>query len=72
MATKTKPTVPSVPNVAVVQFFREVRTELAKVIWPTREDTVKLTLLVVTVSVMVGLFIGGLDILLIRVTGAIF
>ena len=63
---------PKVPNITGVKFFREVRTELGKVIWPTREETVKLTLLVITVSILVGAFIGGLDIALIRLNALIF
>lgn len=45
-------------------FFREVRTELAKVVWPTRKETIRLTLVVVIVSAIVGLFIGGTDFVL--------
>lgn len=42
-------------------FLRQVRQELKKVEWPTREKTVKLTILVVAASVAVGGYIGGLD-----------
>lgn len=45
-------------------FFREVKTELAKVVWPTRKETIRLTLVVVIVSAIVGLFIGGTDFVL--------
>lgn len=38
-----------------------MRQELKKVEWPTREKTVKLTILVVAASVAVGAYIGGLD-----------
>lgn len=48
-------------------FLKEVKAELTKVIWPTRKETVRLTLLVIAVSVGVGVFIGGLDILFIRI-----
>lgn len=44
-------------------FIEEVRTELSKVVWPTRKETIRLTLLVIVVSLTVGFFIGGLDIL---------
>ena len=44
-----------------VVFFQEVRTELGKVVWPTREETIRLTVVVVVVSLVIGLFIGGLD-----------
>lgn len=44
----------------VVRTFRETRSELRKVVWPTREETIRLTGLVIAVSVVVGiiLFVG--------------
>jgi preprotein translocase subunit SecE len=42
---------------ALVRVFRETRTELRKVVWPTREETIRLTLLVIAVSSAVGLFL---------------
>ncbi len=50
-----------------VAFLKEVQSELTKVIWPTRKQTIRLTVLVVAVSLGVGLFIGGLDIIFIRI-----
>jgi len=47
-----------------VEFVFEVRDELSKVVWPTREQAIKLTLIVIGTSIAVGLFIGGLDLLL--------
>jgi len=44
-----------------VAFLRQVRQELKRVEWPTREKTVKLTILVIAASVAVGAYIGGLD-----------
>lgn len=35
--------------------------ELAKVTWPKREETIKLTLIVLLISALVGLYVGGLD-----------
>lgn len=35
--------------------------ELGKVTWPKREETVKLTLIVLLISTIVGLYVGGLD-----------
>lgn len=44
----------------IVRTFRETRSELRKVVWPTREETIRLTIVVITVSVIIGLilFIG--------------
>ena len=44
-------------------FINEVRTELAKVTWPTRPETIRLTIIVIAISVGVGLYLGGLDML---------
>jgi preprotein translocase subunit SecE len=45
----------------IVEFIRSVRVELASVKWPTRQETTRLTILVVAVSLFVALYIGGLD-----------
>jgi len=44
-----------------VEFLKEVRTELKKVIWPTKQEAIKMTLTVVAVSIFVGVYIGTLD-----------
>ncbi|OGM77814.1 preprotein translocase subunit SecE [Candidatus Woesebacteria bacterium RIFOXYA1_FULL_43_9] len=43
------------------QFLSEVRGELAKIVWPKRETVIRLTLIVITFSAIVGGFLGGLD-----------
>jgi len=45
----------------LLQYFREVVQELKKVSWPTKEQTYNMTLLVVIVTVVAALYIGGLD-----------
>ena len=45
----------------LVQFFREVRAEMAKVVWPTRTQLVIYTLVVIGLSVVVALVLGMLD-----------
>jgi preprotein translocase subunit SecE len=44
----------------LVRTFRETRSELRQVVWPSREETIRLTILVVAVSLVIGLllFIG--------------
>lgn len=44
-----------------VTFFEETRAELKKVTWPTRNEVVRLTMVVIAVSLVVGLYVGGLD-----------
>lgn len=46
---------------AVVNFIREIKTELSMVTWPTRDEVVKLTLTVFLVSGILGAYVGGLD-----------
>jgi preprotein translocase subunit SecE len=46
---------------AVTNFFGEVRLELSRVTWPSREEVVKLTLTVFLVSGILGGYVGGLD-----------
>ena len=48
----------------VLDFLTEVRVELTKVNWPTPELTIRLTVIVIFVTVVVGFFIGGVDYLL--------
>lgn len=45
------------------KFLNEVRTELSKVTWPTRAETIRLTIIVVIISIVVGIYLGGLDLL---------
>jgi len=48
----------------ITQFVRDSRIELRKVVWPTREETIRLTLVVVAVSAGTGLILGGFDFVL--------
>ena len=41
--------------------FGEVASELRRVTWPTREETMRLTLMVLAVSAVVGVFLGLID-----------
>lgn len=46
---------------SVVTFFSEVKSELSKVTWPKKNEVIRLTTVVILVSVAVGLLTGGLD-----------
>lgn len=46
-----------------VTFLKEARIELKKVIWPTRQDTIRSTISVIIVSAVIALFLGVLDFL---------
>lgn len=43
------------------QYIRESKEELEKVTWPTRQQTLRYSLLVVAASVGMGLFFAALD-----------
>ncbi len=45
----------------ITTFLQEARTELKKVRWPTREQTIQYTLGVIVVSIVVAIFLGTLD-----------
>lgn len=46
-----------------IDFIREVRVELTKVVWPNRQQTIKLTVIVIIVTIIVGFFLLGIDFL---------
>ncbi|MEI8307185.1 MAG: preprotein translocase subunit SecE [Chloroflexales bacterium] len=48
------------PENVVAHTIRETRGELRKVVWPTREETTRLTVVVIAISVTIGLilFVG--------------
>ncbi len=54
-----------------VTFLKEVRSELRKVAWPSRPEVLKLTAVVVGVSVLVGVYLGGLDFIFAKAMAAI-
>lgn len=45
----------------VISFFKSVRHELYQVTWPTKDETIRLTGLVLIASVAVGIYLGALD-----------
>jgi len=49
-----------------IQYFSQVNQELQKVTWPTREQTTHMTLIVLFVSAVTGIYLGGLDFALTR------
>jgi preprotein translocase subunit SecE len=62
------PTKPDFGSKGPVVFLQEVRAELAKVIWPKRAEVIRLTIIVIAVSVAVALYVGGLDFIFTSVT----
>jgi preprotein translocase subunit SecE len=44
-----------------LDYVKESKAELDKVVWPTRQETLRLTIVVLIVSVLIGAYIAGLD-----------
>jgi len=53
------------------KFLKEVKVELSKVIWPSRQEAIKLTFVVILVSTLVGTFIAVVDFALTKVMATI-
>ena len=50
-------------------FANDARTEMRKVVWPTRQETVQTTMIVVVMVVVVALFLWGIDSILLWAVG---
>ena len=48
---------------AIQRYFSETLGELHKVSWPTRQEAVQLTIIVLIVMVFMGAFLGLMDLL---------
>ena len=44
-----------------VEFLQETVSELRKSVWPSREETARLTVVVIVLSIVASIFLGGLD-----------
>lgn len=55
-----------------VTYLKETISELRAVRWPTRQETVKLTIIVLGLSAVVGLYVGGLDLVFTQTLSFIF
>jgi preprotein translocase subunit SecE len=49
---------------AILSFGREARAEVRKVVWPTRQETVQTTLMVVVAVIILGIFLWLIDMML--------
>ncbi len=45
----------------VFGFFKDVKVEMQKVIWPSRGDTIRYTITIIAFSVAVALILGAAD-----------
>ena len=44
-----------------IRFLGDAISELRRVTWPTRQETMRLSIMVVAVAAAVGLFLGAVD-----------
>ena len=44
-----------------IQFIKEGKAELTKVVWPSRSETIRITIAVVIMSLAVAGFLGAVD-----------
>ena len=54
---------PKIPNIigAISTFLKEIRTEVKKVNWPTRKETIRYTLIILGISLVVALYLGVIE-----------
>lgn len=60
------------PWTKAIRFLREVRSEMERVTWPTKDQTVRLTTLVIALTLAVGLYIGALDTVFTKLASTFF
>ena len=62
LAKAKKPQAPAAqPKKRRFTFFSDIIGELRKVVWPTRQETIRLTLIVIGLCVVMGLVLGAID-----------
>ena len=55
-----------------INFIKEVRAELGKVAWSTREELISSTLVVIVTTAIVAVFIGVIDLILSKFLSLLF
>ncbi len=71
MVDMPKPMMPDFKGTPVI-FLKEVKTELKKVQWPTKDEVIKLTLIVIVISIAVGVYIGAMDFIFVKANNFLF
>ena len=61
-----RPSPEEVRRVRPLQFIQDIISELRKAVWPSREETIRLTYVVIVISAVVGLLLGVFDFALSR------
>ena len=45
----------------IIQFLRDVKAEISKVIWPSRQDTLRYSMMVIVFSLVIAAILGAAD-----------
>ncbi|MBP9817375.1 preprotein translocase subunit SecE [Candidatus Shapirobacteria bacterium] len=45
----------------IVKFLSEVRAEFKNITWPSRQSLIQLTFVVISISIIISLILGGFD-----------
>jgi len=61
VARAPRPTAPKTARVSPSQYLREVRDELRKVAWPTRDEVIRYSIVVIITVVIYTAIVSGLD-----------
>ena len=56
---------------SISKFFRETKSEAKKMVWPTPQSVFRNTGVVLATIIVIGLFVFGLDTLLVNLLGLI-
>lgn len=60
-AKKTKDSAKNKKTNKFFKFFRDLKSEFNKIIWPSRQQTINNTFVVLVTMIVIGLFVGGVD-----------
>jgi len=55
-----------------INFIKEVRAELTKVSWPTKEELIGTTMVVISITILTTVFVGIVDLILSRFLSWVF
>jgi preprotein translocase subunit SecE len=47
----------------VVEYLQETRGEMRRVVWPTQDEAINLTVVVLFITVLMTILLGGMDLL---------
>ncbi len=50
----------------IANLFKDASSEIKKITWPTRKETIKFTLIVIGMAVLVALILGIFDLIFVK------